>query len=105
MTEAGIWKPTLIAARDAGVTIRQLNHWTACGYVHPTVAPGRGHGGRRLRWSVGDIDRAELLGVFSRTLVHRDLLADLAKVAEDGTTFDQTDGDYVVSVAWGVARR
>jgi hypothetical protein len=96
-----IWKPTIIAARDARVTIRQLNHWTVAGYVHPTTATGQGHGGRRLRWSVGDIDRAELLGVFSRTLVHRELLSALAKAAEDGTNLVQHDGDYTVAVTWG----
>lgn len=100
MTDTAIWKPTIIAARDANVTIRQLNHWTASGYVHPTVAPGQGHGGRRLRWSIGDIDRAELLGVFSRTLVHRELLGELAKSAEAGTDYSAVDGDYRVTVSW-----
>ena len=62
----------------------------------------RGRGGKVRRWTPGEIDVAEQLGVFSRTLIHREdgeeLLGLLSMAVRDGTTLVLPQGDYEVRV-------
>jgi hypothetical protein len=87
---------TVEAARMARVSMRQLGHWAERGYVTPSRVDGHGYAGRSLRWTVGDVDRAEMLGVISRTVAQPDVLARFAKALEDGPILITTDGDYDV---------
>ena len=90
---------TVDAASRAGVTVRQLNHWAAQGYVVPEIVHGTpGRGGIGKRWSVGEVDVAELLGVFSRQLLRDDLLGRLTDAIRGSTGLSLFDGDYVVRV-------
>ena len=83
----------------ARVTVRQLNHWATVGYVHPDQIPrNAGRGGHARRWTPGEIDVAEMVGVFSRTLLRDDLLAMLAGAVRQGTGVTLLDGDYEVRV-------
>ena len=94
---------TVDAAKQANVSVQQLNHWARQGYVAPAVENGnRGRGGKARLWTPGEIDVAEQLGVFSRQLVHREdgeeLLGLLSMAVRDGTALALTDGDYEVRV-------
>ena len=100
-------RTTVEAARAARVTVRQLGHWADRGYLQPVHVAGQGYAGRALRWSPADVDRAEMLGVVSRTLIQPDVLARFAAALEDGPTLLFTDGDYdvVVRLSAHVPRR
>ena len=96
---------TVDAAKAAGVSVQQLNHWARQGYVAAQFENGnRGRGGKSRRWTPGEVDVAEQLGVFSRQLVHREngdgeeLLGLLSMAVRDGTALALTDGDYEVRV-------
>jgi hypothetical protein len=90
---------TVDAAKRARVTVRQLNHWATQGYVHPDrVERHAGRGGHAQRWTPGEIDVAEMLGILSRQLFRDDLFAMLAKAIRDSTGVALTDGDYEVRV-------
>jgi hypothetical protein len=58
---------TIEAARVAGITVRQANHWAVRGYVRPERVNGSGSG-YRLRWSDEDVSKAAMLGALSRVL-------------------------------------
>jgi hypothetical protein len=98
MTEDRTLRTTVEAAKVARVTVRQLGHWADCGYLQPLHVDGQGHAGRSLRWTVADVDRAEMLGVVSRTLAHTDLLARFAKALDHEPALVLNDGDYDVFV-------
>ena len=99
MTDDRTLRTTVEAAKAARVTVRQLGHWAERGYLSPQHVNGQGYGGRALRWPVGEVDRAEMLGVVSRTVAHGDLLARFAAALEAGPRLTLTDGDYDVVVA------
>ena len=82
---------TVAAAHIARVSVRQLNHWAACGYVRPIGNRGIGNPDR---WTVGEIDVAEMLGAFSRVFNQRDFFGVLAEGLRHGTTVELGDGDY-----------
>lgn len=92
--------PTIDAARQANVSVRQLRHWAQCGYLHPTKTARPRQGAHTLTWSAGDIDRAELLGVLSRAVLRADVLTALANAAEHGTALVINDDPYRVVVSW-----
>lgn len=58
---------TIDAARLAGVTVRQLNHWAARGYLRPH-REGDGSQGTRLRWDARDVEAAARFGALSAAL-------------------------------------
>lgn len=59
---------TIDAAAMAGVTVRQLNHWAAEGYLRPERIVGPGRGSVQLRWDQRDIDAAARFGALSAAL-------------------------------------
>ena len=59
---------TVDAARLAGVTVRQLNHWAARGYLRPARVPDPRNGGTMLQWDERDIDAAAKFGALSTAL-------------------------------------
>lgn len=83
------------AARQARVSERQLDTWVTAGYLVPEWN-GSGPGSRR-RWSIEEIDVAELLGVFSR-LLRGGVLGTVAEAARGGTCFTLRDHDYEIAV-------
>ena len=85
---------TVEAARLAHVTVKQLRSWSARGFVQPV------RDGEALAWPVGEIDRAELLGVLGRALGEPDLWLSLAECIEAGKWHTVRDGDYEVVIAW-----
>jgi hypothetical protein len=89
---------TIDAAKEAHVSVRQLNHWAATGYLHPRRDPGGGFG--NWAWPVEEVDRAEMLGVLSRALHRSDLFVMLAEAIEHGTALVMRDGYYDVVVSW-----
>jgi hypothetical protein len=91
---------TIDAAREAGVSVRQLNHWAATGYLHPRREAGAGYAGSCLVWPVEEVDRAEMLGVLSRAIYRPGLLGRLAEAVEHGTALVMRDGYYDVVVSW-----
>lgn len=77
MTDTATTYGTIDAARMAGVTVRQLNHWAQCGYLRPIRETGHhtGQGGVMLRWDTRDIDAAARFGALSAALAGgKDLL-------------------------------
>lgn len=50
----GIWTSREVCS-IAGITYRQLDYWTRCGYITPSVAPARGSGTWR-RWDDSDME-------------------------------------------------
>jgi len=82
---------TVEAAKLANVSVRQLNHWAACGYLRPI---GGGSSGKRYRWPIGEIDLAETLGVFSHVFTQREFFAVLVESLRRGTVVEMADGDY-----------
>jgi hypothetical protein len=91
---------TVDAANAARVSVRQLHLWTDAGYLHPTTTEGAGgQGGKANRWTPGDVERAEQLGVFARTICGPHALSFVAKGLEhDGPSFAMLDGVYAVIV-------
>lgn len=87
------------AATKAGVSPRQLDLWTQAGYLRPTWVDGPGRGARAKRWTPGEVDRAEMLGVFSRTICGPDGLRVVANALDNGPTFAWVDGMYAVTVS------
>ena len=59
---------TIDAARMAGVSVRQLNHWAARGYLRPERVPDARNGGTMLQWDERDIDAAARFGALSAAL-------------------------------------
>ena len=59
---------TIDAARKAGVTVRQLNHWAARGYLRPIAVSAPGHAGMKWQWDERDIDAAARFGALSAAL-------------------------------------
>ena len=60
---------TVEAAVLAGVTVRQLNHWAACGYLRPLrVGGGRGGQGTQWQWDERDVAAAARFGALSSAL-------------------------------------
>lgn len=90
---------TVAASRLAKVTVRQLNHWAASGYLHPRREPGAGQGGTFV-WPPEEVDRAEMLGILARVMNRPDLFALLAEAIETGTTLVLTDDYYDVVISW-----
>jgi len=82
---------TVQAAKMANVSVRQMNHWAACGYLRPI---GGGSSGRPYRWTVGEIDLAETLGVFSHVFTQREFFGVLVESLRRGTVVEMADGDY-----------
>jgi hypothetical protein len=68
MTDTGRMYGTVDAARMAGVSVRQLAHWAARGYLRPVRVPGLGQGGKQLQWDERDIDAAAKFGALSAAL-------------------------------------
>jgi hypothetical protein len=68
-TNGAVYYSTVDAARMAGVTIRQLNHWAACGYLRPHREGSGSHQGTRLRWDERDIDAAARFGALASLVV------------------------------------
>jgi hypothetical protein len=103
MTDAArTLRTTVEAAKAARVTVRQLGHWADRGYLRPVRVDGQGHAGHSLRWNVGDVERAEMLGVVSRTIAQPDVLGRFAKALENGPRLWFSDGDYDVVVVLAV---
>ncbi len=50
----GVWTSQEVC-RIAGITYRQLDYWTRCAYITPSVSPARGSGTWR-RWSDSDVE-------------------------------------------------
>lgn len=71
-------------AHQAGITYRQLDHWTTAGYL--TARPRRAaRSGHLRRYDPADLDRARFMGALARLGVRLDTAADLAAdLAEDG---------------------
>jgi hypothetical protein len=68
-TNGAVYYSTIDAARMAGVTIRQLNHWASCGYLRP-LRIGTGQQGTRLRWNADDVDAAARFGALASLVVN-----------------------------------
>jgi hypothetical protein len=88
------------AAFRAKVSVRQLQIWAESGYVHPVRGASNGASAAPWRWSYGDVDRAELLGLVSRQVRRPDLLERLAAAIECGTCLVLPDGDHEVVLSW-----
>jgi DNA-binding transcriptional MerR regulator len=88
------------AARLARVSRRQLTHWADCGYVQPSrTNAANGRGGIHLVWPAEQIERAQLLGLFSRVLVsHKSLARMAAALDADLTGLTMRDGGYELRV-------
>lgn len=87
------------AAQRARVTGRQLRYWAEAGYVQPVRAKPHTPAAS-WRWTVGDVDRAEMLGLLSRQLRRPDLLERFAAAIECGTYLVLPDGQHEVVVSW-----
>jgi hypothetical protein len=92
---------TVDAAAKARVSVRQLDLWTKAGYLRPSWVDGPGRGAKR--WTVGEVDRAEMLGVFARTICAPNGLGVVAHALDNGPTFAMVDGMYAVTVELSVA--
>ena len=106
MTEDRDLYPTVEAAGLAGVTVRQLRSWADSGYLRPARHNGHGRGlaSTVLAWPIGEVDRAEILGVLSRQLTRHDLFGRLSAAIEADTMLILPDGDYEVVIAWHARR-
>ena len=94
---------TFDAAVLAGVTVRQLTHWAASGYLRP-LRTGKGDSsGSRLRWDVQDIEAAARFGALSAALgsghhVLRVFSQALAIPHEDAVGVMLQEGRFTVTI-------
>ena len=68
MVDTAAMYGTIDAARMAGVSVRQLNHWAARGYLRPARVPDARNGGTMWQWDDRDIDAAARFGALSAAL-------------------------------------
>lgn len=93
------------AARDAGLTYRQVSHWVALGAVKP--AYGTGGSGSRYRFTIRQVDHLRQIGVLYRLLggidvigLTTDFIRRVWDSLEETGQFRYTEGPLVISLPW-----
>jgi DNA-binding transcriptional MerR regulator len=86
---------TIDAAAAAHVSVRQLRHWAACGYVRPIREDvGRG----RYLWTERDIEHAAMLGALARTSLELFAMQLAVNGERERCGVIRTDGPYEVLI-------
>ena len=93
------------AARRAGLTYRQVSHWTAVGAIDPAF--GTGGSGHPYRFTERQVGHLVQIGIVYRMLEGLDVGAPeidfirrVWESLEDTGTFRSTEGPVVITLPW-----
>lgn len=69
------------ACSAAGVSYRQLDYWTRCGAIAPSITPAAGCGSR-CEWSIDDVARLARIAALRRRAIDAGLEISVATIGE-----------------------